>query len=237
MKLLSWNIWRGKHINRVIETLREIDADIIGLQEVVVKYEDNMQVDYASFIAKSLGYEYFFCESFKTDKHTPPYGIGNALLYKTNARGQQCRFLSDVKEYRGNAETEPRTVVSCDVVDDQGKTLSIFNTHLGHSQNLQTTNYQRKQSNKLLELVSKRQTVVMGDFNCLPTSEVVNKIINNFVHADNDLSRPTRFEERGGKVSEDRVDYIFVSKDVTVSRFEVIDTRASDHSLLIADIT
>ena len=54
VKILSWNIWCGTYLDEVTEFLKNANADIIALQEVVEDERGNL----VEIIAKELGYKY-----------------------------------------------------------------------------------------------------------------------------------------------------------------------------------
>ncbi len=213
IKLLSWNIWHGKHLDDVIAFLKTQNADIIALQEVV-KYDD--QEDTATQIAKSLGYSYIYYKAFYTERHTPHYEMGNAILSRFPIQTSQCHFLSTMKEYQGNAATEPRIAVEATI-----EGIKVFSVHLAYSENWKSSEMRMQQIEKLSPLLQNDRTVLMGDMNGgadLPEIQKISEILKN---ADANPITPTHREHR--------IDHIFVSTDINVKNFEILDSKASDH--------
>lgn len=228
MKVVTWNIWKGKYLQDVTTQLQSLNADIIALQEVTAYETDNAYQNIGQEIADSLGYQYVYCKSFTTDRHTPSFDQGNAVLSKYPITSSHCHFLSTLEEYRGNAETEPRTAVEVEVTVDS-RPLSIISTHLGYTPDLTTSPLQMQQAEKLLNIANKKRCLIMGDFNSLPQSEVIKHIADSFINTDLDGTKPTRIEEKDGRKSEAHIDYIFCSPDLRHSDFTIHPTSASDH--------
>uniref|UniRef100_A0A1D2A2B6 Endonuclease/exonuclease/phosphatase domain-containing protein n=1 Tax=Auxenochlorella protothecoides TaxID=3075 RepID=A0A1D2A2B6_AUXPR len=89
LRLLQWNIERGYKLPGIIEELKQIDADVIALQEVDIGCERSGSLDTGNEIAKALGLNYaFFCEfeELRSPLRTPELqggGVhGNAILSK-----------------------------------------------------------------------------------------------------------------------------------------------------------
>ena len=65
LTLLQWNIERGYKLQRIIEELKRVDADIISLQEVDVGCERSGGLDTGVEIAKALHMNYVFLSEFE----------------------------------------------------------------------------------------------------------------------------------------------------------------------------
>lgn len=74
LKVLSWNIWRGRHFKEIIEFLESENADIIGLQEVTQKGPD-IKTNIAYQLSKKLGYDYIFCQALDFEQLGEKYEL------------------------------------------------------------------------------------------------------------------------------------------------------------------
>jgi endonuclease/exonuclease/phosphatase family metal-dependent hydrolase len=140
---------------RIIEVIRELDADIICLQEVVDAPAGGARFNQAGEIARALS-GYAVC--FGTNR--PLYGgnYGNMTL---------TRFA--LKEWENHNVThkrrEERGVLQADIKVGENRVIHVFNVHLG-------TGYieRRAQAERLLSAEVLRQDLpgprlVVGDFN------------------------------------------------------------------------
>lgn len=145
---------RRKDPARIAEILRDLDADVIALQEVIAD-ESEPERNQPAFIASRLS-DYQVCFG-ETRKHLgAPYG--NAVLSRLPVQGFQTYDLT-------RAGRERRGCLRVDI-DCQGRLLHVFNVHLG------TSFFERRhQGRKLISTEVLRSaelqhpSVVVGDFN------------------------------------------------------------------------
>lgn len=241
VKIISWNIWKGKNLNGVIEFLAKEKADIVGLQEVTEKESGTKKINLASEIAKKLGYKFIYCKAFTTDRHVPVFDIGNAILSKFEPKNSKCIFLSDINDYRGDSQTEPRGAVKTEFNIDN-KNLTVLNVHLSYSDKLRSSDLRMKQTDRLIKLVKDQNTILLGDFNACPESPEVKQISKVIRNADKGSSLSTwsvyPVNYKGFKVDglKYRIDHIFVSDNIKIEKFSVGSSKASDHLPLIAEM-
>src|SRR5260221_5979433 len=171
-KVLTWNIWHGKHLSEVISLIKESDPDIIGLQEVVESESGLKKLNSAEEIARALKCHFVYFPAVHNTRHEIPYNQGNAILSKHAIQNAKCVFLSEMSQYQENAETEPRIAVSADIHIGK-EILHVFTTHLAYSQYFKSTSIRLQQVKKLLSLLPHEKTIVMGDFNSHPDSEEI----------------------------------------------------------------
>lgn len=239
LKVLSWNIWRGGDLDEVIKLLSKVDGDIISLQEVaVIKH-----INQAEEIARRLGLNWFYCKAFTDDRHdSPSYDLGNAILTKFPVNGSSCHLLSGLdlykqslkfslrSNYKGDSETEPRGAVQVELTAG-GKILTIVNTHLAYSKDHKSSKIRDIQLDNLLNNPAIKQSsklILTGDFNSIPESETIKKIESMLINTDKNPAHPTWNDKR--------IDYIFISPDIIVKSFQILNSDASDHFPILAEI-
>jgi endonuclease/exonuclease/phosphatase family metal-dependent hydrolase len=154
LRLCSYNIHCGIGRDRrfserrILDVLREVDADVIALQEVESRASG---VDMLELLAKELGFHAIFGSTLlRPDGH-----YGNGLLARCPIRESALCDLS----WRGR---EPRGAISADI-DCDGHRLRIVATHLG----LRPAE-RREQVTRLINLFRQRpddRAVLLGDLN------------------------------------------------------------------------
>jgi endonuclease/exonuclease/phosphatase family metal-dependent hydrolase len=140
---------------RIVKVLREIDADVIGLQEVLSLENGSREQDQARFISEHLGFEYHLGE---TRKHKGA-AYGNLILSRLPIKAvRQFDLSTRGREARGGLRADIK-------LPDKGL-LHIFNVHLG------TAYLERRfQARKLMETLSPTdeeltgKRILLGDFN------------------------------------------------------------------------
>lgn len=241
IKVLSWNIWKGKDLSGVIEFLQNSNADIISLQEVLEKDSENPdligkngRMNMAKLIAGELKYDCIYCKVFTTDRHKEIYDIGNAILSKHKIEKSACFELSGLKDYKKSSETEPRGMTWADITIGN-RTLKTLNTHLAYSHELKPFNLRQNQINKLLEQIDTKNTILFGDFNTTPHNGELDEILKVLQNTDPDPVKPTwsvyPTNYKGFIINglEYRIDNIFVSRDIKVKKFKIENSHSSDH--------
>lgn len=233
LKILSWNIWGGRHIDGVLDLLKTADADIIALQEVIQEGDTNT----ALRIAERLQYEAVHALAMPiSSKWTGPVREKEETLIFGNAILSKHKIISS-KSYELSAG-ESRIALSADIsINDS--LLHIFSVHLKHihvtRNDPKIVEVHNGQADKLVALLPLEKVVVMGDFNAPPESYTITKMRSVLQDAEKDSATPTwsTYSEgcdicRPENVAH-KLDYIFTSKDIKADAFSVYQSKASDH--------
>jgi endonuclease/exonuclease/phosphatase family metal-dependent hydrolase len=156
LRLCSYNIHCGIGRDRrfsekrILDVLREVDADVIALQEVESRASG---VDMLELLAKELGFHAIFGSTLlRPDGH-----YGNGLLARC-----RCIVRSELVDLSWRRR-EPRGAISADLDFGEGRVLKVVATHLG----LRPAE-RRQQVERLLGLFTwheQERAVLMGDVN------------------------------------------------------------------------
>jgi endonuclease/exonuclease/phosphatase family metal-dependent hydrolase len=158
-RAISYDEWAHRPLlvrpDRIASVLRELDADVIALQEVIADSQSEAESDQPQFIAEALGgYEVCFGEA--RQHRGAPYG--NAVLSRLPVlKAQSYDLTRQGRERRGCLRVDVR----CGATN-----LHVLNVHLG------TSFFERRhQGRKLISTdvlgskELKHPTIVVGDFN------------------------------------------------------------------------
>lgn len=143
IRVVIWNIERGLQLERVIEFLREADADVVLLQESDLNARRTYRLDIAREIAEKLHMNYVFGREFEEltqGSRTSPAYHGQATLSRwplSNPRVIRFREQSNFWRphwYKPRTELLQerlggRMALVCDV-NVAGQTLVAYNLHL-----------------------------------------------------------------------------------------------------------
>lgn len=237
LKVLSWNIWGGVHLDRVIEFLKAADADIIALQEVI---EDNSTTT-ARVIANALGCNEVSGLGIQMPaKYLPHLARGEGALVKfgNSILTKHEIIASDMHDL---SLEDPRVVIKADIKMGDAL-LHVFSIHLKHSHQ-KPLPLQDKQADTLISLLPKEHTIIAGDFNALPDSYAIKKMKRLYACGEGNLTSPTLNPAlfdclgcRGQVLERITLDYIFTTHDLKVHSFEVGNSNGSDHLPVLAEI-
>lgn len=234
LRIVTYNVHRCRGIDnrerpsRIVEVLREIDADVIALQEVLSISGGTREKDQARFIADELGVNHVAGEN-RTLKGG---SYGNVVLSRHPMRLVRNHDISvRARERRGCLHT--------DVDVDGADTVHVFNVHLG------TAYLERRHQGRRLveeEILSNRELkgarIMLGDFN-----EWTRGLTTRLLHAHlksvdvkNYLQRAKTFP---GFLPILHLDHIYFEDRLELKGLTVHRTRkalvASDHLPLVAD--
>lgn len=220
LKILSWNIWYDGDFEKISKFLFKFNADIVGLGEVV---PDDPTRDVISFMHK-LGYQHILAPVLTIEKDGRT--MSNALFSKYPIIKSKIHKLPDAK-------TDRRNAIQADI-NVKGKIMHVFMTHLLHTH--QKPDFiQESQGESLVKILTKEDTIVMGDFNATPDSVVIKKMRENFIDTETKTIStldPVLFDCPNcdpKMISSTRLDYIFTSQDIKANSFKVHKTSGSDH--------
>ncbi len=235
LKVLTWNIWGGKQRDTIIKGLQSLDFDIAALQEITVREQQGKLENDAEIIAQSLDMSYSYAKAFRTDRHTPIYDLGNAIISRFPFSNSVTHMLSDLSSYKKNSTTEPRNALSIQIETDS-KPLTVVSTHLGYSDTLGEGELQLIQAQSLLKSIPSTRTILMGDFNSTPSSSVTQSVKQTFKDTHTNPPNNTWTNMRVEEKPQFCIDYIFISSDLEVLSSEVINLPGSDHFPVVAEI-
>jgi endonuclease/exonuclease/phosphatase family metal-dependent hydrolase len=198
LKVMTYNIQQANNVYgeksylEQLELIKEIDADIIGLQE-----SDSARIslgnnDYIRYFANSLGYHAYYGP--KTVSGT----YGTAILSKYPLENPRSVFTYSDQDEIGTAEAE---------ITVGGKKVSIFNVHPDGSDEVKMV-FARTLVDRAGQ---KSEVIAIGDYN-LREWEVPYLLIDKFYkNAWTDVY-PSGINDDGLDMSGDnRIDHIFVS--------------------------
>jgi endonuclease/exonuclease/phosphatase family metal-dependent hydrolase len=125
-----------------------------------------------------------------------------------------------------------RALVQANIkINDQ--IVHVFSTHLSHTHQ-QNSVIQLQQASEVLAHIPDNSSILMGDFNAIPSSTTIEKVKEVLVDTDTH-NLPTWSVYPEGCVEcnpqkiDIRLDYIFTTKDITTNSYKVESSKGSDH--------
>jgi endonuclease/exonuclease/phosphatase family metal-dependent hydrolase len=224
-------------LERCIEELRTIDADIVLLQEVERVEPRLGQVqpppNYARLIRALPHYDGFFSYP-PADPRELPFGYGLAILSKTRLFDTCAVPLPapDLEFHFKGERTQPtqRVLMGARTRVD-GHVLQLFNTHLQAffiiNENSDEHPAQRAAVSARLR-ASELPTLLGGDFNAAPGEGTIDQI-------EGAGYKTVQRDEITWRRMPYVLDHIFYNNQLEALQHEIIETDASDHKMLVAD--
>lgn len=222
---LSHPIPPDKHFDYdlMANAIKECDPDIVGLNEMRGEGPTTDFRSQVSILAEKTGYKYFYFAPAVSFDDIGPYG--NAFMSKIPVKHTEIIPIPDPVEKKYNGYYETRSLFKAEL--ECG--LTVLVTHFGLN-----PDEVENAVNTVLANLKDEKCVFMGDLNLKPTSEFLLPIRERLNDAadkltDNKFSWPSNSPKR-------KIDYIFVSKDITVKSADIPKIVASDHCPHTAEI-
>ena len=225
-KLLQWNIWNNENIDNIVEELARFDADIVCVQELIIRENDESNLEKLKSIYPFVYFE--IADAFHDGKIQ-----GNAILSKYEIVDKKARFVqlpsSEINDY----SREGRIYLEADV-NFGGKILHIGTTHLSYTNAFVETPQKDLEVNTLLGYLKMHEDnfIFTGDLNAESTSKYVKAIKKHLKYFETGCTWTTKeFSYKGFHAStlSYTIDHVFASKDINIISAETMDTSYSDH--------
>jgi endonuclease/exonuclease/phosphatase family metal-dependent hydrolase len=201
-------------LQEIVDTVRRVDPDIMGLQEADAGRVPSLSVDQVLWLSRKLNMYSAYGPSWGST-----YGV--AVLSKYPIVEHHRYLLTSEEQQRACLETR---------IDVQGQNLSFFSVHLGLN-----VEERERQLDELLAYTVQAPApqVLVGDFNANPDSHEVERVLDQFEDAFA-LGGTGSGYTSPADVPQETIDYVFVSPDIHVVSAQVTPSLASDHLPIVA---
>ena len=230
LRVVTYNIHRARGLDRrtrpdrVVAVLRDIDADVVALQEVVGAGPRGSS--HIEEIGAALGMGWIMAPTRRLRGHQ----FGNAVLSRLPIRAHAQYDLSW-------KSCEPRGVQRVDI-DVRGHILHVYNVHLGTAI-LERRHQARRLSTIVVDPHVSGAKIVLGDFNEW-TKGLTTSLLSRRLKSVDLRSYLKRRRTYPGLFPILHLDHIYYSGRVEVMNVQLPRTRlslvASDHLPLVADL-
>lgn len=237
---LQWNILYTEKPSNIIKLLKELDPDIIALQELTANFAIHNGQDVAATIAHELGYNYFA----KLLPGTLPDSVnesgevfGSGIFTRFPITNKQFSIIKrHDPSVRGGYDNESKAYVEL-TVDADSKEVTIGTAHLSYTHRFINQPRKRQEADNLLKILDtkKNNYLFAGDLNSRPSSYTIKNISKILKHAGPKFELKTwttkPFSYRGFEETklDWRLDYVFTTPEIDVISSDIVDTDYSDH--------
>ncbi len=230
MKIMTFNIQHCKNyitgnieIEAVAEAIKKYGADIVGLNEVYAKGNTEEAVDQPSCIAHITGMEhYYFAKAIELSNDI---FYGNAFLSRFKIMSAETVMIPDPNPKTGSLGYETRCILKARLENG----LTVLVTHFGLN-----GDEIKNAVDTVMKNLEQEKCILMGDFNLEPDNELL-KPLREKMKDTAELFKEARFSFPSDKPSE-KIDYIFVSPDISVINADIPEIIVSDHRPYYAEI-
>ncbi|MEU6080415.1 endonuclease/exonuclease/phosphatase family protein [Streptomyces sp. NPDC047108] len=248
LRVVSYNIHSGIgsdqvfDLRRTAETIRALDADVVGLQEVDSHWDARSEWrDVGRELAALLGMRFYFAPIYSLDPPAagkPRREFGVAVLSRFPVVSTTNHEITRLSTQDPNPEPAPAPGFGEAVVRARGVDVHVYSTHLDYRGDPSVRRAQVADTRRIMaEDCDSRgrcpRQVLVGDFNAEPRAPELAPLWNELTDAVPQVGGPTFPATNPVK----RIDYVTVSEGIGVRRSAVPETLASDHRPVVADLT
>ncbi|MEW2065256.1 endonuclease/exonuclease/phosphatase family protein [Streptomyces sp. NPDC007002] len=240
LRVATYNIHAGAGMDGVFDLdrqtaeLRELNADVMGLQEVDRHWGSRSEWrDLAGELARRLRMHVSFAPIYSLDPAQPggpraEYGV--AVLSRHRIVGAENHEITRLSTQDPNPVPAPAPGFGEVVVRVRGLPVHVYVTHLDYRPDPAVRVAQVADTRRIMA-EDRGPKILLGDFNAEPDAPELAPLWREL--ADADPGAPT-FPARNPVK---RIDFVAVSKERTaVRRAWVPDSLASDHRAVVADL-
>lgn len=232
VRVVSYNIHAGAGADEVFDpdrqaaVLRALRADVIGLQEVDVRWgERSRWLDLAAELGGRLGMHVSFAPVYRFGARE----FGVAVLSRYPVVAAANHEITRLSTQRPGAVAAPAPGFGEVVLRVGGVPLRVYVTHLDHRSDPAVRAAQVADMRRIMGRAAGPR-ILLGDLNATPSAPELAPLWRELTDAD--PGRPTHPARRPVR----RIDYVAVSAGVGVRAAAVAATLASDHRPVVADL-
>jgi len=237
LRVMTYNIRSGNgDLARTAEVIRGQAPDIVGLEEVDVHWADRSAfADQAAELASRVGMHARFARiySLAGASGAPPREFGVALLTRLPITGFRNDTITRLSTQDPNPVPTPMPGLLDAELDAHGTKVRVFVTHLDYRRDPAV---RARQVTDMLRYLgsSSMPTLLLGDLNATPDAAELQPLLGR-LHDVWDTARGPGFTYPAD-VPRERIDYVLASQGFRLRDVQVLDTQASDHRPVIADL-
>lgn len=240
LRVMSYNIAAGHgDLAAVATAIREVDADIVALQEVDVHWNERSGfVDQAAALADALDMHVRFAPIYHIADE-PPREFGLAILSRYPIVGFTNHTIPRLSTQVDDPDPRPMPGFPEAIVDIADTRIHVFDTHLDYRADPRVREQQVAAMLRVMENVAV-PVILMGDLNAPPHAPEIRPLLGLLsdgwrrVHADASVDGSGFTYPAAAPVR--RIDYVLVSDHFDVRYAVVPVTTASDHRPVVVDL-
>ncbi|MFI9604637.1 endonuclease/exonuclease/phosphatase family protein [Streptomyces sp. NPDC004069] len=240
LRVATYNIHAGAgedevfDLDRTARALRDLRADVIGLQEVDVHWGDRSDfVDEARALAEKLDMRVFFAPIYDMDPATPGAErrrFGVAVLSRHPVLEAENHEITRLSTQTSDPVPAPAPGFAEVTLNVRGAHVHVYDTHLDYRGD---PSVRTAQVADMLDVLAadRGPKILVGDFNAQANAAELAPLWQHLRDAapDGGGTYPAVHPEQ-------RIDFVTVSPDITVAGAREIATEASDHRPVVADL-
>lgn len=247
MKLLQWNIWYKEDIKNILSVIKEINPDIVCLQELTINHpHHNQGIDMPRYVADGLGFVFFFKEAQKSISDGQERKYGNGIFSRYPIVQSDFHYIQEPQDPNAkdtDYSKEGRVYIET-LISIGDRKVTIGTTHMSYTDRFVPTPEKEAETKKLVKVLREKRNnfVFTGDLNSLPDSYTVSEISGLLKNAgplfeeNTWTTKPFSYNGFEANMLDWRLDYCFATSDVEIKNAKILQTDYSDHLPILLEI-
>lgn len=223
MKIMSFNtqsctnyLEKKRDFDIIADAIKKCCADIVGLNEIRNKGQRPDFVDQTAVLSDLTGLKYrYFAKAIDVWGNNP---YGNGFLSKYKIESVETIMIPDPCPKTGKEYYETRCILKAKLENS----VTVLVTHFGLNED-----ERQNAVDTVVKNLEKEKCILMGDFNALPNSRVLDPIRARMKDTADLFNKPLLSYPSDNP--DRKIDYIFVSHDIDVVAADIPQIIASDH--------
>jgi len=253
LPFVNWN-GESKEIRRqrlddIAAVLREMDADIVALNEVDFNASWSHKVNQAEYLAKQAGYAYWVEQrnlDFRIANYT--WQFGNAILSRCPIKHAEPVQLPSYERWETFMAGKKRAVLAVIELEVDGisQQIGFASAHLSH----RSEEVRNASAKMLCQVVAEKgmPVFVAGDMNSSPVGFPKSTMTGHGENAIQSFDESGLFQRHPMTVPEGAqmtfpadkaqqvIDWILIPKSFNLLQYRVLDSQLSDHRPVFLDV-
>lgn len=226
-------------LDRTAAAIDELDADVVGLQEVDVHWSARSQWrDLATELADKLDMHVFFGPIYSLEPATPGEPrreYGNALLSKFPIERARNHDITRLSTQVPDPVPEPMPGFPEIEIDVAGTPVHVYSTHLDYRGDPYVREAQVADMRRIMRCDRGEARLLLGDFNAVPDAAELRPLWRDLTDVWTKAGDGTGYTYPAA-APDRRIDYIAASRGIKVKSATVVETPASDHLPVVAEL-
>ncbi|MFG6146827.1 endonuclease/exonuclease/phosphatase family protein [Halobacillus sp. B23F22_1] len=245
VRVMTYNIQAGMGADgqydpdHIADVIKESQAEVVALQEVDVHWGARSQFEnVVDRLADQLDMNYTFAPIYDNpplEENGPRQQFGVAIMSKYPILKETNQEITRLSTQDASPEPTLTPGFAEAIINVQGSLIPFYSTHLDY----RGDPYIREmQVDDMLQIFEEQpgSKVLMGDMNASPEANELRPLLEKFTDAWNTVNTTPGYTYPSVSPN-NRIDHIYASEDIEVLDAHLIQSEASDHLPVIADLS
>ncbi|WP_431802251.1 endonuclease/exonuclease/phosphatase family protein [Halobacillus andaensis] len=245
VRVMTYNIQAGMGADgqydpdAIADVIKESQAEVVALQEVDVHWGARSQFEnVVDRLADQLDMDYTFAPIYDNpplEENGPRQQFGVAIMSKYPILKETNQEITRLSTQDASPEPTLTPGFAEAIINVQGSLIPFYSTHLDY----RGDPYIREmQVDDMLQIFEEQpgSKVLMGDMNASPEANELRPLLEKFTDVWNTVNTTPGYTYPSLNPN-NRIDHIYASDDIEVLDAHLIQSEASDHLPVIADLS